>query len=136
MPRLAAPLFLCTLAAACGEDADAPVEPTFASLQEQVFERSCNFEACHSDRARNGGLTLQGPDAYDNLLGVTPVVGAAASDGLKRVIAGDPDGSFLRLKLDPRLETRYGARMPLNGDPLPEDEREAIRQWIADGAPP
>jgi hypothetical protein len=50
-------------------------------------------------------------------------------------VAGDPDQSFLLIKLDPTLDARYGALMPLNSDGLPADQVAAIRQWIADGAP-
>jgi hypothetical protein len=133
-------LLLCAfllVLASCGdeESAESGIPPTFSAIQTQVFDVSCNFDACHSTRGRNGGLVLQGEGAYEALVGVTPVDGAASTEGLKRVVAGDPDQSFLLIKLDPTLDARYGALMPLNSDGLPADQVAAIRQWIADGAP-
>lgn len=53
--------------------------------------------------------------------------------GISIVIPGDPDGSPLVDKIEPSPE--YGDRMPLNREPLSEEQIALIRQWIEEGAP-
>jgi hypothetical protein len=52
---------------------------------------------------------------------------------LQRVTPGNPDASYLIQKIEGTAAV--GARMPLNGPPLPADAIAVIRQWIVDGAP-
>lgn len=52
-----------------------------------------------------------------------------------RVIATDPDGSFLIQKLEGAMGI-IGARMPADGPPyLQQATIDVIRQWIQNGAP-
>jgi hypothetical protein len=54
---------------------------------------------------------------------------------LLRVKPGDPDHSFLMIKLlGPRLDE--GSRMPLIGSPLSSQQLDLIRSWILQGANP
>ena len=65
-----------------------------------------------------------------NLVGVpTTQLGGAGI----RVVAGDPDNSYLIQKLenDPGIE---GQQMPLGRPPLAQADIDHIRQWITDGA--
>lgn len=59
--------------------------------------------------------------------------GGTRSNG-KVVVPGDPCRSTVVLKtIEP---PPFGARMPFNGTRLPQDERQIIIDWIAEGANP
>jgi hypothetical protein len=80
-----------------------------------------------------GDLVLEEGQAFGELVGVAPFHANARAAGLVRVAPGEPDGSFLVIKVEgPPLE--LGFRMPLVGDPLSAEEIRAIRDWIAAGA--
>jgi hypothetical protein len=53
---------------------------------------------------------------------------------LLRVKPGDPDNSYMVHKIE-GLAGIVGGRMPLGQTPLPQTTIDAIRQWIANGAP-
>ena len=63
-----------------------------------------------------------------NLVGVP----SSAAAGRVRVIAGDPDNSYLIEKLGPN--PAVGAQMPFGRPPLPQADIDVIRTWIANGA--
>ena len=122
-----------------------PVEPSFASLRSQVLGVSCGASgaACHSSGGAvdSGGLDLS-TDPYSALLGSdgsgAPAANIAGSvTGLKRVIAGDPEHSFLVIKLSTKTgsDPRYGSGMPF-GSPgaLCAADLDQIRAWIQAGA--
>jgi hypothetical protein len=114
------------------------LEPTFASIQRDIFEstdssgrQACT--ACHTSTGRNpaGGLNLNHDTAYEQLVNA-PVRGKA---GAVRVVAGDPDNSYLIHKLEGSADIA-GRRMPLNGPPfLTDGQVLIIRRWITIGAP-
>ena len=68
-------------------------------------------------------------------MGVPAANEAARAAGLLRVAPGDPDHSYLLLKLEGKLGPDEGVQMPLVGGPLPASAIDAIRRWIAAGAP-
>lgn len=57
---------------------------------------------------------------------------------MDRVQAGDPARSYLMFKLDGTHveEGGMGPPMPPTGELLPQAERDRVRQWILQGAPP
>jgi mono/diheme cytochrome c family protein len=61
-------------------------------------------------------------------------VASVQEPSLDRVAAGDPDSSYLIRKLEGTAVT--GGQMPLFGQPLDQPTIDAMRQWIANGAPP
>jgi hypothetical protein len=121
------------------------LEPSYDSIRTRVFAVSCGAEGsiCHSAAGGNdsGGLHLAG-DPYPELLG-NDGQGARASNiagsarNLLRVVPGDPDHSFLVIKLSTKTsaDADYGAGMPFTspGSVCPE-ALATIRAWIADGA--
>jgi hypothetical protein len=108
---------------------------TFAAIQESIFSPRCAIPTCHDSAVRSGGLNLEPDESYDELVGVEPTVDAAREAGQLRVDPGDPENSFLLIKLEgPPLG--QGGRMPLTGTPLTPAEVDVIRTWIADGALP
>ncbi|MHB1844439.1 MAG: hypothetical protein ACYCWW_06330 [Deltaproteobacteria bacterium] len=125
------------------------VEPTFASINANVLQPSCGGPsvpagACHTSGGalNSGGLDLA-DDPYHALLGADGggalaenIAGSAT--GLRRVVPGQPDASFLVIKLSTmsRQDPNYGSGMPFTapGSVCPAT-LDAIRSWVANGAP-
>jgi len=103
------------------------VDPSYPSIQAQIFDRSCTFSSCHRGSNPPNGLALTADLAYENL------VNAQAQDGNSvRVKPSDPEGSLLIHVLEGT--SANVERMPLGSAALPEHEILAIRQWISSGA--
>lgn len=98
---------------------------TFAQVQETVFDVSCALSGCHRDSA---WPNLSAGQAYNNIVNVE------SSRGIALVEPGDPDNSYLYLKLlaDADID---GDRMPPGGPYLTPDALETVRAWIEKGAP-
>lgn len=120
----------------CSDQATDPpvsVQPTFSSIRVNIFAKNCATSSCHSTLWQRGGLDLEGDAAYNHLVGVPPTTLAALDKGMLLVSPGKPDSSFLLVKLtDPAPEE--GERMPSSNERLSDQEIEAIRTWIANGA--
>lgn len=114
------------------------LEPTFASIQSEVFEKTDSAGRaacinCHTSTGRtpSGGLDLNHDVAYDNLVN-TP---SRAKTGAMRVIPGDPENSYIVHKVEGRADI-VGRRMPFTGPPFLSDGQVIIlKRWIAIGAP-
>ena len=114
------------------------LEPTFASIQRDVFEAtdSAGRSACtncHTNVGRNpaGGQNLLHDLAYDQIVNVS----STQKPGTPRVLPGNPDGSYLVQKVEGRTGIS-GRRMPLNGPPyLTDGQILILRRWIEIGAP-
>jgi hypothetical protein len=110
---------------------------TFSSIQAEIFETSDNAGRaacvqCHTNVGRTpaSGLNLTHDAAYAALVGVASVGKPSAT----RVIAGDPDNSYIVQKLEGAAGI-VGQRMPRTGGPyLTEGQMLIIRRWIAEGA--
>lgn len=106
--------------------------PTLSSIEARIFSTSCAVSGCHV----GGGTTLptsmslRPGDAFGQIVGVPSV----ERPGLLRVDPGDPDDSYLVMKIEGRAGIA-GARMPLGRPALTADEIQSIRAWITDGAP-
>ena len=110
-----------------GETPDPGDEPTFANIQARVFNPICSF--CHVGAGAPQGLRLDEANAYNNLVDVP-----AMEVGLLRVRPFDPDNSYLVQKIEGTASV--GAQMPFGGPPLPDEDIQLIRDWIAAGALP
>ncbi len=137
---LAVPLFLAALLlAGCGT-VKSPTEPstptgggtalTFTQIQAQIFTPVCARAGCHAAGSSPSGLVLEAGQSYGNLVGRP----AAENSALARVSPGNPDASYIILKLrgDPNIT---GGRMPLGGPYLSADQIAGIAAWIRAGAP-
>jgi hypothetical protein len=103
---------------------------TYAEIQAQVFDPLCAAQ-CHQGGAAPKGLSLEAGRSLRGLVGVASV----EVPGLLRVLPGDPEGSYLVVKLAASDARRVGARMPRNGPPFASDAQvRAIKQWIREGA--
>ena len=103
------------------------VTADFQSIQDNVFTPICS--RCHIGASAPEGLQLDAAHSYNLLVGVPSV----EQPTLERVSPGDPDHSYLVLKIEgaPGID---GGQMPLGETPLPQATIDAIRQWVADGA--
>jgi hypothetical protein len=101
--------------------------PSFSATIQEIFNRrGCTGSSCHGT-ARMAGLDLRTGASYGNLVGVR-----ATSEPIVRVIPGDPNGSYLVIKLEGRQSV--GDRMPQTGAPLDSIDLTNIRNWISQGA--
>lgn len=87
--------------------------------------------SCHLTGLEQGGLALHARAAYGQLVGAPSL-----QSDLPRVEPGEPERSYLYLKLTNRHRQAGGSGepMPLSAWPLDAHELELIRRWIADGA--
>jgi len=106
-----------------------PLTP-FEQIQLTIFDAYCI--KCPSGPDAPKGLHLDSANSYNNLVNVR----SEEEGSLKRVLPGDPDNSYLIVKLVPSDPRRKDARMPRDGPPyLTDAEIQFIRDWIASGAP-
>lgn len=149
----AALLALATMTAACDQPPYIPplvtatdtagdgtttctVQPTLSSLKANYFEGSCVFSGCHDSRDQEGGLDLESPGVHAQLVGVPAQDDFAGPRGKIRVVAGDPESSFMVQKVEGTMARDEGAMMPDGTDEVidPNCRVKMLRQWIADGA--
>jgi hypothetical protein len=124
----------CAGDTACGADrrcVDCRCVPgvAFARGVEPTFQ-GCLTVACHEGPTAVGSVDLAPGRAYAELLGRGARAGPCAGQPL--VLPGDPDASVLWKRL---AGSECGGRMPLGSPLLPAGELDAIRTWIAEGAP-
>lgn len=94
----------------------------FPALYTTVFTAQCSGSVCH-DRGDVAGVDLSSQDrAYMSLL--------------TKIVPGNPDGSVLWQRITPGSCTGTCEPMPLGREPIPDDQRQLIREWITAGAPP
>ena len=113
------------------------LEPTFASVQANVFEASDSSGRpgctnCHTSTGRNpaSGMNLNHDVAYDQLVNVP----ARNKPGAMRVIPGDVNNSYIIHKIEGASDIA-GVRMPQRGPYLTDGQILIIKRWIATGAP-
>src|SRR3989442_9370320 len=130
-PLLAAALL--SLAACGGGSGDnappAGLQPTLASIQDNIFTVTCAVSGCHGGPTAQQGLRLDPGFSAGNLINVH----SPQDSNLIRVVPGDPDASFLIQKLQ-GADGLLGDRMPDGGPYLTTATINVIRQWIQDGA--
>jgi Carboxypeptidase regulatory-like domain len=129
---LAALLVLATAVTGCGgdeaQDAGAPV--AYEEVQGVFDKYAC--ASCHP--GVNPSLDLAEGNSYDELVGIQ----ALEDPTLYRVVAGDPERSFLYLKLGGAAPVAdipaIGTRMPPRAPPIDPDDLDLVRRWILQGA--
>jgi hypothetical protein len=116
---------------------DTVPDPIWSEIHALVIGPTCG--SCHGGGG-SGGLG----GLNDCNMGHASLVGVASTElpTMSRVAAGDPTMSWLMHKLDGTqgMFTTMcggmfcGSQMPLGGDPLSTEVRDAIRTWIMTGA--
>jgi hypothetical protein len=139
--RKAAPMLIAVLLTACGgddgtmtgpggdDDRRLLADPSFSNdIQEIIERRGCAASQCHGNG--EGGMTLTGSASanHDAWVGVE----ATSEPAFLRVEPGDPDNSYVVIKLEGRQSV--GSRMPLGAPPLDDIDLGNIRNWITAGA--
>ena len=112
------------------------LQPTFSSIQRDIFENGDSSGRVPCTQCHNpGGSAFNGLD-LSNAVAYANLVGAASrgKPGAIRVIAGDPENSYLIHKLEGRPGI-VGLQMPRVGAPLSDGQITIIKRWIAEGAP-
>lgn len=112
----------------------APVEPgtlqpTLESIQTNIFATNCALSGCHAGPNPQQGLDLSAGQARANLVNVD----SREVPSLKRVDPGNPDDSYLVMKIEDASGI-VGAQMPLGRPALSSEEISVIREWISQGA--
>lgn len=104
-------------------------EITLTQLQQTIFGAICTN--CHTGANAPRGLRLDSEEnSYAFLVNRT----ADEIPTLMRVNPGKPDDSYLIKKLEGAADI-VGARMPLGGPYLSQQQIDQVRSWIANGAP-
>ena len=115
-------LALAVLMTLASSGTTAAVEGDAVSFEEQVLpilEASCT--ECHDNRSAFSNLRL------DNAEGIM-----AGGDLGKVVVPGEPDNSPLVLRVAlPEDDLDF---MPIEGDPLTDEQIDLMRKWIEQGA--
>lgn len=102
---------------------------TLAQLQQTIFGAICTN--CHTGANAPRGLRL---DSEENSYAFLVNRAADEIPTLMRVNPGKPDDSYLIKKLEGTADI-IGARMPLGGPYLSQEQIDQVRTWIANGAP-
>lgn len=125
------------IATTTGADGGGAVGPaTFKDGVMPILSESCALAACHASKQSNLGIhiTYDATLVYSELQNESPTF-----PGLKFVVPGKPDQSFLMAKMDgthaklPGCASGCGREMPPD-DMLPQAKRDLVRKWIANGA--
>ncbi len=103
----------------------------FAAIQDDIFTPNCAMK-CHGGGGAPESLRLDAPNAFASLINVP----SRENSEILRVRPGDPENSYLYMKLVPADARRVGGRCPPGGPYLDATQIEAIRQWIANDAEP
>ena len=131
--------FVVLAATGCDEPEDRPTgEPPEFREVAAIFEASrCATGGCHDATAAQGELSMEGSDAWAQLIDVECADAEADEAGFLRVKPGDSDASFLMTKLTlDRVDAALGLPMPPSGERLTDDELDLVRRWIEAGAEP
>lgn len=100
--------------------ADAPTQKlSFTKDVWPILEKSCL--KCHGAQKQKGKLRLDSREAI-----------LAGGKGGKSVEAGQPDKSPLYTRTI--LPAGHDDIMPSEGDPLPKEQQEILKRWVAEGA--
>lgn len=103
---------------------------------EPLFAKNCVF--CHMKEGPDAGLILEPGFAYAMIVGV-----ASTESSLQRVVPGNPDRSYLLLKMQNRhlAAGGKGSKMPIVPGGISAklltatpDQIDVVRTWILSGA--
>ena len=113
-----------------GGDTTTTPTATFAADVQTLFDaEGCTASNCHGATAgpRNGNLDLRAGTSYSQLVNVI-----ARGENIIRVAPGDPNASYLVIKLEGNQSS--GSRMPRGQPALSGAKIQLIRDWITAGA--
>lgn len=118
-----------------GDPADTlSAKATFSEIQDSVLTPSCASALCHRGTpSPYTPLSLEDGQSWGNLVNRP----ASQAPSILLVNPGQPEASYLMLKMLGTVGSAgsVSTRMPPNAPILPSDQVEAVRAWIARGAP-
>lgn len=127
-------ILLALVATGCGADLPMPgpgETPSWTAHVEPLMLERCL--ACHTFEEAKAELVLEPGEGYARMVGRRSV----QAPDLALVAPGDPERSYLWLKLDQRPVKGEGMpRTVVGAKRLPERELALVRSWIEAGAPP
>jgi len=113
----------------CSSEPEQPPDALECDIP-RLFEDRCGGSICHgAGESTAADLDLTSPGVEGRVSGVP---GGSCAGILAD--SADPVGSLLYQKVE--HAPTCGARMPINGDPLTEDEMTCLRDWISGLLPP
>jgi len=107
------------------------VAPSYVEGVQPIFDREC--VKCHGAKEKKSKLDLSAPESYKALVNVP----SREAPATLRVKPGDPEQSYLWLKLEHRTEE--GSGMPkgfFSAKRLAQKDLDVAKVWIAAGALP
>jgi mono/diheme cytochrome c family protein len=105
-------------------------DPAQEAKVKEIFDEWCT--SCHS----GGGNPASDPSEVDLAVPLSSLVGIpSAANGKPLVVPGDPDASYLLLKMKGG-EGMEGEVMPLGDDPLKAEQLQVVADWIKALPPP
>ena len=128
-------LCVVALTAACGgETVDGmPTNPTAEDIQALIFDETCSQGGCHDLQGAGGLVLTDAQTSKEQLVGHESENETARNSGILRVVAGEPDESFLIRKITvPTLGE--GLPMPIEMQ-LSQPYVDLVVRWIEQGAP-
>jgi hypothetical protein len=138
--KIAVFMIVCA-AASCKKDDPIPTGYTapvgsYNLAMERILKPSCGLSNCHSKEGDFGHHGLVNDCTYQHLLTDPIENNKAFDDGLRLLVPGKPDSSFLYIKMKwDNNPVGYGQKMPTGGLTLTAKQIAFVRQWIVAGAP-
>ena len=114
------------------DNSGATLEATLSGIQSNIFTPTCARSGCHSSTSASAGLSLADGESFSSLVGVP----SSQLDSMNRVEPADTSQSYLIHKLEGTQATvgGSGSQMPRGESPLSDEELQAIKDWINEGA--
>lgn len=103
----------------------------FSWVQRTVFDVSCATNGCHNAIEHKSSLDLSTGAAYGSLIDVA----SKQFSGWKRVVPGSSPDSMLMVQIGGEPGPALEGFMPWGMPRLCTEQVDAIRRWIAAGAP-
>jgi hypothetical protein len=102
-----------------------PFQGGACNVEGQLFQQKCSDSTCHNATDLAGTLDLVSPDLASRVVGQP---GSVDCPGEILVDPADPENSLILTKLED--SPPCGNRMPLIGDPLTDQEKDCVLQWV------
>jgi hypothetical protein len=127
---------------AADHETDGPATTAALPCIAPVVARSCGVADCHDAVTKEHGMDLStGEGIYEAWLGQNGTgrkgLNHCSNTAISRVVPGNPEASYVMMKITATLECQNDLSRPMPPPPLPAlppEEIDAIRTWILRGA--
>jgi len=109
---------------------EAKFHSDLAWIEQKIFAPSCLGD-CHTDPTPSASLNLSAGLSHHSLVNVT----STQYPTWKRVVPGNPGASMLMVQIGGEPGPELEGTMPWGQPKLCDEKIDAIRRWIAAGAP-